>query len=89
MSQLIKDRVKQGRDAYRRHAWHEAFDSLREADSETTVSPQDLKILAESAWFAGDPGAASEARSGRTPDFSSRATNVARPKRLWNLPMII
>jgi class 3 adenylate cyclase len=62
MSQLIKDRVQQGRDAYRRHAWHEAFDSLREADSETPVSPQDLKILAESAWFAGDPDAATEAR---------------------------
>jgi class 3 adenylate cyclase len=62
MSQLIKDRVQQGRDAYRRHAWHEAFDSLREADSETPVSPQDLKILAESAWFAGDPNAATEAR---------------------------
>jgi class 3 adenylate cyclase len=62
MSQLIKDRVQQGRDAYRRHAWHEAFDSLREADSETPISPQDLKILAESAWFAGDPNAATEAR---------------------------
>jgi class 3 adenylate cyclase len=62
MSQLIKDRVQQGRDAYRRHAWHEAFDSLREADAETPVSPQDLKILAESAWFAGDPNAATEAR---------------------------
>ena len=62
MSQLIKDRVQQGRDAHRRHAWHEAFDSLREADSETPLSPQDLKILAESAWFAGDPNAAIEAR---------------------------
>jgi class 3 adenylate cyclase len=62
MSQLIKDRVQQGRDAYRRHAWYEAFDSLREADSETPLSPQDLKILAESAWFAGDPNAATEAR---------------------------
>ncbi|HEX3199319.1 MAG TPA: hypothetical protein VHR39_17370, partial [Propionibacteriaceae bacterium] len=62
MSHLIKDRVQQGRDAHRRHAWHEAFDSLREADSETPLSPQDLKILAESAWFAGDPNAAIEAR---------------------------
>jgi class 3 adenylate cyclase len=62
MSQLIKDRVQQGRDAHHRHAWHEAFDSLREADSETPLSPQDLKILAESAWFAGDPNAAIEAR---------------------------
>ncbi len=30
MSQLIKDRIQQGRDAYRRHAWYEAFDLLRE-----------------------------------------------------------
>ena len=62
MSQLIEDRVQQGRDAHRRHAWHEAFDWLREADSETPVSPEDLELLAESAWFAGDPDAAIEAR---------------------------
>ena len=62
MSQLIEDRVQQGRDAYRRHAWHEAFDLLREADSETPLTPEDLGLLAESAWFAGDPDAAIEAR---------------------------
>jgi class 3 adenylate cyclase len=62
MSQLIEDRVQQGRDAHRRHAWHEAFEWLREADSETPVSPNDLELLAESAWFAGDPDAAIEAR---------------------------
>ena len=62
MSQLIEDRVQQGRDAYRRHAWRDAFDSLREADSETPLSPEDLALLAESAWFAGEPDAAIEAR---------------------------
>ena len=62
MSQLIEDRVEQGREAHRRHAWHEAFDSLREADSDTPLSPEDLGLLAESAWFAGDPDAAIEAR---------------------------
>jgi class 3 adenylate cyclase len=62
MSQLIDDRVQQGRDAYSRHAWHEAFDWLRQADPETPLSPQDLAILAESAWFAGDPDAAIEVR---------------------------
>jgi class 3 adenylate cyclase len=62
MSQLIDDRVQQGRDANRRHAWHEAFDSLREADAETPLSPEDLRLLAESAWFAGDPDVAIEAR---------------------------
>jgi hypothetical protein len=62
MGQLIEDRVQRGRDAYRRHAWHEAFDWLREADSETPVSPEDLRLLAESAWLAGEPDAALEAR---------------------------
>jgi class 3 adenylate cyclase len=62
MGQLVQDRVEQGRDAYRRHAWHEAFDSLRIADSETALAPRDLGLLAESAWFAGDPDAATEAR---------------------------
>jgi hypothetical protein len=62
MSQLLEDHIQQGRDAYRRHAWHEAFDLLRKADSETPLSPEDLASLAESAWFAGDPDAAREAR---------------------------
>jgi class 3 adenylate cyclase len=62
MSQLINDCLQQGRDAYHRHAWHEAFDLLRKADSETPISPEDLALLAESAWFAGDPDAAIEAR---------------------------
>jgi class 3 adenylate cyclase len=62
MSQLIGDRVQQGRDANRRHAWHEAFDLLQEADSETPISAEDLGLMAESAWFAGDPDAAIEAR---------------------------
>jgi class 3 adenylate cyclase len=62
MSKLLEDRIKHGRDAYRRHAWHEALDSLREADLETPLAPDDLGLLAESAWFAGDPDAARDAR---------------------------
>ena len=62
MSQHVEDRVQQGRDAYHRHAWHEAFDLLRETDSESSLAPEDLALLAESAWFAGDPDAAIEAR---------------------------
>jgi class 3 adenylate cyclase/tetratricopeptide (TPR) repeat protein len=62
MSQLVEDPVQQGRDAYRRHAWHEAFESLRTADSETPLLPEDLALLAESAWLAGDPDVAIDAR---------------------------
>jgi class 3 adenylate cyclase len=62
MSQLAEDRVQQGRDAYHGHAWHDAFDLLRQVDAETSLTPEDLAFLAESAWFAGDPDAAIEAR---------------------------
>jgi class 3 adenylate cyclase len=62
MSQLVEDRVQRARDAYHRHAWHEAFDLLREADADASLTAQDLAMLAESAWFAGNPDAAIEAR---------------------------
>jgi metal-dependent amidase/aminoacylase/carboxypeptidase family protein len=39
MGQLIEDRVQRGRNVYRRHASHEAFDLLRQVDSETPASP--------------------------------------------------
>ena len=39
MGQHFEDRVQRGRDAYHRHAWHEAFDLLPQADSDTPVSP--------------------------------------------------
>jgi hypothetical protein len=72
MGRLIDDRVQRGRDAYRRHAWHEAFDWLREADSETPVSPEDLRLLAEPAWLAGEPDAALEARERAHAEYLER-----------------
>jgi class 3 adenylate cyclase len=62
MSQVVENRLQQARDAYHRHAWHEALHLLREADSETSLPPGDLRYLAESAWLAGDPDVAIEAR---------------------------
>ena len=59
MSQLVEDRVQRARDACHRHAWHEAFDLLREAADASLA--QDLAMLAESAWFA-ESDAAIEAR---------------------------
>jgi class 3 adenylate cyclase len=62
MSPVVEDRLQQARDAYHRHAWHEAFDLLRSADSETSLSPRDLAFLADSAWLAGEADVAIEAR---------------------------
>ena len=69
MGQLISDSVEQGREAYRQHAWREAFESLRIADSEAALSPEDLALLAESAWFAGDLDAAIQARERAHADY--------------------
>lgn len=62
MNQTVEDRLEPGRDAHRRHAWGEAFEIFTAADAERPLGAGDLVLLAESAWFAGDPDAAIEAR---------------------------
>jgi class 3 adenylate cyclase len=42
-----------GRAAADRHAWHEAFDRLCEADRGTPLEADDLDALAEAAWWSG------------------------------------
>jgi class 3 adenylate cyclase len=38
-----------------RRAWDEALETLTVADREETLSPQDLELLADAAWWAGRP----------------------------------
>ncbi len=47
------ERLAAGRAALRRHAWHEAFDELRAADSARQLGPEDLEGLAEAAEWIG------------------------------------
>jgi hypothetical protein len=42
-----------GRDALRRHAWHEAFEQLSAADAAEPLPPEDLELLAQAAWWVG------------------------------------
>jgi class 3 adenylate cyclase len=44
-----EDRIRSGREALRRHAWHEAFEHLRAADAAVSLRPADLELLAEAA----------------------------------------
>ncbi|MCW2632207.1 MAG: Response regulator receiver protein [Pseudonocardia sp.] len=62
MSRTLSDRLQAGRDAATRHAWQEAVELLREADTEEALAPGDLGMLAEAAWFSGDPDLAIDAR---------------------------
>jgi class 3 adenylate cyclase len=48
--------------AMERHAWNEAFDLLRQADSERTLSADELALLGEAAWWSSDIEACISAR---------------------------
>jgi len=47
--------LESGKQAIRRRAWDEAWTTLSEVDREETLTPQDLELLADAAWWAGHP----------------------------------
>jgi class 3 adenylate cyclase len=50
-----------GKDAFKRHAWAEALEAFAAADREGGLSPDDLELRGEAAWWAGKPEQATEA----------------------------
>lgn len=54
MSQVLEQSpLSAGRDAVARHAWHEGFDLLSEADRLEPLGPEDLEALAQAGWWTG------------------------------------
>ena len=49
-----------GRDAVKRHAWAEAVEAFAVADREGGLSPDDLELMGEAAWWAGKPDEATD-----------------------------
>ncbi|MGH2711163.1 MAG: adenylate/guanylate cyclase domain-containing protein [Actinomycetota bacterium] len=47
------DPIASARDAFERHAWQEAYDLLREADAKTSLTPEELEMLGQAAWWCG------------------------------------
>ena len=47
------DDLDRGREAYASRAWLEAFESFAEADDEEPLGPEDLELLARTAWMLG------------------------------------
>jgi DNA-binding CsgD family transcriptional regulator len=45
--------LEQGRDAYARHAWGSAYESLEQADEAAPLAAADLELLATSAFMLG------------------------------------
>jgi class 3 adenylate cyclase len=55
MSSAAVGSLESGRDAIKRHAWTEALEALAAADGEGGLSPEDLELMGEAAWWAGKP----------------------------------
>jgi class 3 adenylate cyclase len=49
----VPESLRAGREAFTRHAWHEAFELLNEADAATVLDGPDLESLAIASFFAG------------------------------------
>ena len=53
--------VQLGRDAAARHDWAEAMSQLATADSEASLTADDLELMGTAAWWAARPDESSEA----------------------------
>jgi DNA-binding CsgD family transcriptional regulator len=53
--------LTQGRDAYSRHQWRQAFERLSAADRESALAPDDLLQLGTAAYLAAEDGEATRA----------------------------
>ncbi len=54
--------MEASREAFARHAWHEAADGLRAFDLERPLAADDLEQLAEAEWWLGNLDACIDAR---------------------------
>jgi class 3 adenylate cyclase len=53
MTELVSDALEAGREAISRRAWHEAYDLLKRADAERSLSPADLELFAAAVQWTG------------------------------------
>jgi class 3 adenylate cyclase len=61
-AEALEDRLATGRDAVARRAWPEAYEALSGAIVSGELQPEDLELLAKSAWWVGRQNEAIEAR---------------------------
>jgi len=60
MSTAPRGSLELGRHAIKRHAWTEALEAFVQADREGGLSPEDLELMGEAAWWAGSPDEATD-----------------------------
>lgn len=70
------ERLEAGRRAVERRAWPDAHEALAEANRAGELEPEDLELLAKSAWWVGRPGESIEARERAYAKYAERGDRV-------------
>ena len=55
MDGVLDNPLAAGRDALRRHAWHEAVEFFSELDKSGALPGDGLAMLAEASWWRDSP----------------------------------
>jgi DNA-binding CsgD family transcriptional regulator len=78
-----------GRAAFERERWAEAYDSLRSADAESPLQPEDLDRLATAAYLVGDDAASADLRARAHAGFLERGETLRAAASAFWLAFII
>ena len=73
----MTDALDAGREAYQSHSWEGAMEAFAEADLEQALGPDDLKQLAEAAWWGGYPDESVEAYERAYAGYVADGNNTA------------
>jgi len=71
-TEALEERLATGREAVARRSWPEAYESLHSADTDSELGPDDLELLAKTAWWVGRPAESIAARERAYAKFVER-----------------
>ena len=75
MGERKDELLRDGRAAFERHAWTEAFGRFRDADADGGLEADDLVMLADSAWWMAEPKESLAARERAYAAFAKNGNN--------------
>ena len=71
-TEALEERLVTGRNAVARRAWPDAYEALHSADTGSELGPDDLELLAKTAWWVGRPAESIAARERAYAKFLER-----------------
>ena len=84
--------IEIGRKAVERREWADAVAAFHEADQSEALSPEDLELLADASWWAGEPDESVEVLERAYAGHVERGSETGPPELPWSsdtLPPVV